>query len=53
MSDGRIRIRFSVLSEFDIIQNIRQKSDISDIIRIRKKQSIHTKHLKFIYITKY
>jgi hypothetical protein len=33
MSDGCIRIRFSILSEFDIIRNIRQKSDI---IRIRK-----------------
>jgi hypothetical protein len=28
----------STLSEFDIIQSIRQKSDISDIIRIRKNK---------------
>jgi hypothetical protein len=28
MSDGCIRIRFSILSEFDIIRIIRQKSDI-------------------------
>jgi hypothetical protein len=35
MSDGCVRIRFSILSEFDIIRIIRQKSDI---IRIRKNK---------------
>jgi hypothetical protein len=28
----------SILSKFDIIRNIQQKSDISDIIRIRKSK---------------
>jgi hypothetical protein len=41
MSDGCIRMRFSILSVFDII---RQKSGIADIIRIP---------IKFIYITEY
>jgi hypothetical protein len=38
MSDKCIRIRFSILSEFDITQIIRKKPDISDIICIRKNK---------------
>jgi hypothetical protein len=41
------------ISVFDVIRSTRQKSDISDIIRIRKKLSPHRNHLKFIYISKY
>jgi hypothetical protein len=38
-----------ILSEFDIIRNIRQKSDISDIIRIRKSK-VPIENIKNLFI---
>jgi hypothetical protein len=38
-----------ILSEFDNIRNIRQKSDISDIIRIRKSK-VPIENIKNLFI---